>query len=698
MSELLKLSLKWSSGKLAAFVGIFALSQIFSLLWLSSIIVFLSGSAFLVYSISNDKIFFEIYQKILTIDDPQIGFIVFFTITLGIFIFQAILNQWVQNDKFSIRQALKNFPLVTSICISGVSALLFDYLINAKVVFSYELLIIAILMLSFFMLLPFMNNENLNFFKAIIEIRKRNKENNNIFTSIFVYSFIIIMACPFIINVFFNFFMNTPAVVMGFLGSVLWFMLISIIIVGISLAYKSLKKEAVVTTKGFKYHILFPALFGIGLLLFASTDFYITQNLKDVIKSKEPEMENKIKIQKEYIFRRSVLRGTPVKGNGADAYLQIIGKKGLEPANIKPGETPFYKDEKNVTAFSEDIYKIRVKDSGELKSDKSIINKYMYLVNKVQYAQQHEYVKFPFTFDIYASLPNFITAQNVTRVMSISTIDSLSHGNTTEGLQMFADTLRFAQDVGNSGTLIGSMVGVVMAKTAVENVYPYIFTEKMTLKDYKTIIDNLTSIINPFIDIKNALTNELLTSQSLFFTNSRSWLGVFVSDGQKFENLFTEYFFKPAAVKAIPAFEKFNNYTMQLIDLPSYKKKEIEQLNEAMTKISNGNFLLDMMLPNYTGVNLRIAKANAVNYGLYIRCGIESYFMTNKKYPDNLNMLVPQFLSGIPSDPFSGKDYIYKKNAKSYRLYSLGENLQDDNGNGELYNKNKEHCDIVFKN
>ena len=42
--------------------------------------------------------------------------------------------------------------------------------------------------------------------------------------------------------------------------------------------------------------------------------------------------------------------------------------------------------------------------------------------------------------------------------------------------------------------------------------------------------------------------------------------------------------------------------------------------------------------------------------------------------------LVPDYLSEVPQDPFSGKPLLYRRNAKGYVLYSVGLDGRDDGG------------------
>jgi hypothetical protein len=49
-------------------------------------------------------------------------------------------------------------------------------------------------------------------------------------------------------------------------------------------------------------------------------------------------------------------------------------------------------------------------------------------------------------------------------------------------------------------------------------------------------------------------------------------------------------------------------------------------------------------------------------------------------YPENLEILVPEFLNEVPIDPWSGKPLLYRRTDEGCVVYSVGDNLQDDNG------------------
>ncbi len=65
-------------------------------------------------------------------------------------------------------------------------------------------------------------------------------------------------------------------------------------------------------------------------------------------------------------------------------------------------------------------------------------------------------------------------------------------------------------------------------------------------------------------------------------------------------------------------------------------------------------------------------------------------------YPANLGELRTKLGWKIPEDPFSGKDFIYKRDGKGFLLYSIGPDLKDDGGK-ELPKNDRDNGDIVWR-
>jgi len=80
--------------------------------------------------------------------------------------------------------------------------------------------------------------------------------------------------------------------------------------------------------------------------------------------------------------------------------------------------------------------------------------------------------------------------------------------------------------------------------------------------------------------------------------------------------------------------------------------------------------------------------------------GLKMFKRGHAAYPETPGKLVPEFLDAVPLDPFTGKALIYRKAEAGFVLYSLGPDLQDDNGTPKPAGKQtsgKESYDIVWK-
>ena len=69
---------------------------------------------------------------------------------------------------------------------------------------------------------------------------------------------------------------------------------------------------------------------------------------------------------------------------------------------------------------------------------------------------------------------------------------------------------------------------------------------------------------------------------------------------------------------------------------------------------------------------------------------IERYRLAKGDLPEKLGDLVPAYLDAIPRDPFDNKPLRYKKLARGYVVYSIGEDGEDNGGEEEC------HKDIIF--
>jgi hypothetical protein len=75
---------------------------------------------------------------------------------------------------------------------------------------------------------------------------------------------------------------------------------------------------------------------------------------------------------------------------------------------------------------------------------------------------------------------------------------------------------------------------------------------------------------------------------------------------------------------------------------------------------------------------------------------IERYRLATGKVPERLEELVPQYLKEVSIDPFDGRPIRYRRTDPGYRLYSIGEDGQDNGGREKADAKNGEPYDWPF--
>ena len=73
---------------------------------------------------------------------------------------------------------------------------------------------------------------------------------------------------------------------------------------------------------------------------------------------------------------------------------------------------------------------------------------------------------------------------------------------------------------------------------------------------------------------------------------------------------------------------------------------------------------------------------------------LERYRQAQDRLPDSLESLVPTYLDHIPQDPFDGRPLRYRLLHPGYHLYSIGEDLTDDQGRER--GKHNQPWDITF--
>jgi hypothetical protein len=113
--------------------------------------------------------------------------------------------------------------------------------------------------------------------------------------------------------------------------------------------------------------------------------------------------------------------------------------------------------------------------------------------------------------------------------------------------------------------------------------------------------------------------------------------------------------------------------------LTSLKVRAFLGQREAVSR-DYGEMLLAHYMPAVLQTSIAETRAAARERLLLAGFALAAYQRTGGEYPESLAALVPDVLSDVPVDPWSGRELVYRRTEDGYVVYSVGDNLSDDGG------------------
>jgi hypothetical protein len=102
--------------------------------------------------------------------------------------------------------------------------------------------------------------------------------------------------------------------------------------------------------------------------------------------------------------------------------------------------------------------------------------------------------------------------------------------------------------------------------------------------------------------------------------------------------------------------------------------------NPFTTIFTRHQLLAAVMVPALGNVHRLGAMAQVAAEEAMLACALERYRLAHSQFPDKLDALTLDFISGLPHDVITGNSYKYQRTADSFLLYSVGWNETDDGG------------------
>jgi hypothetical protein len=281
-----------------------------------------------------------------------------------------------------------------------------------------------------------------------------------------------------------------------------------------------------------------------------------------------------------------------------------------------------------------------------------------------------------------AKVPNASVMLRMMRLWGFAAVTLAEQGDLPRALEMIRTALRFAPQVTGEALLISYLVGLADERSALLFLNRALSGRDVSEDLLRPLLDDLgDGMIDQWrVRMKNSIRGERVLYVELGTKPLSTILESMSVDMGLAKRLF--YWL------ALPLSKRDIRENVGIYDeleagtaLPYYKTRDLwKAAAERGSSLPWYAAFSKAMLPNLETTFMKTALMESL--ALTARAGIACriYKLRNKTYPDTLDALVPGLLSAVPTDPFTGKSLVYRREGEGFVVYSLGTNQKDDDG------------------
>ncbi len=242
-------------------------------------------------------------------------------------------------------------------------------------------------------------------------------------------------------------------------------------------------------------------------------------------------------------------------------------------------------------------------------------------------------------------------------------------GDYNEAANRYLQVLHLGHGLGRNSYLISGAYSVSIQSMAIHRLNSLLNAPLQNAEFYKNIIRQMERIDKEPLDYKNLLKTEIVLGHYSFRLVRSGSLGN--------RNLFTGSDFFMDREKQI-----YNNIYVNAINAMSQDySKTCSTLEKQTFKLPLFSMLNSKTIPVFLTAYRQFTRYQVQYGGIMILAALKEYRVEKGEYPDNLSLLVPQYLKILPKDTFSSDgNYCYEKSENNILLYSIGNDMTDNKG------------------
>ena len=264
-----------------------------------------------------------------------------------------------------------------------------------------------------------------------------------------------------------------------------------------------------------------------------------------------------------------------------------------------------------------------------------------------------------------------------TRLLGIDAVIKAEDGNVEEAIEQCLAARRFLKLYLQEPFLISYLVGMACTKQVAVCMNYIVSGREIEAETLKKILAEWDS--SPW---RTGLVWALETERIFGLESSLQYLkGEYDLDLGKAGDIFY-WIFRPILKNEVIWMEQVYDRLIEAAKMPYYvsrDNKEIEQITDSIPWYYK---MAEALVPNIRATLLKKATLEAIYDTARIGIGCKIYRNLHGDFPEDLAELSPELLENIPTDPFTGHPYIYKKQGQGLVVYSVGSNLKDEEGRG----------------
>ena len=271
-----------------------------------------------------------------------------------------------------------------------------------------------------------------------------------------------------------------------------------------------------------------------------------------------------------------------------------------------------------------------------------------------------------------------------------------------EALDWCQVALRMSEHAAQEPTIIGQLVAVTM-QSIIFNVMRGLLSNVDIAPATATDIDHSLTRFDLHTSYRQALKTEVAYSCWAFETLRTSPDMVQALLAHEAHTVSPLYF--TCLARPIHKLDQLRllNYWEHQVTLLSQPYRTVHErlreLYDALEKEPAYLVLTRRFFPQFSRATQK-RDVGVANIGLCrVALALKAYKYERGAYPDSLDRLEQTLDWQLPEDPFSGKDFVYRRHGEGFKLYSIGQDLEDDGGLPERDEEGKwrDDADIVWE-